>query len=98
MVTNDVLDCPNCGGTLRHYDRVWRLVVTKGGIRKRVQIRRLRCDSCHMLHRELPEYIYPYKHYEAGIIDGVVNGNITADTIGYEDYPCEMTMNRWLQK
>ena len=39
--------------------------------------------------------IYPYKQYEAEIIDGVVEGFITCDTIGFEDYPCELTMFRW---
>lgn len=50
---------------------------------------------CGCIHRNLPDYIYPYKQYEAEIIDGVVEGFITCDTIGFEDYPCEMTMFRW---
>ena len=50
---------------------------------------------CGCIHRNLPDYIYPYKQYEAEIIDGVIEGFITCDTIGFEDYPCEMTMLRW---
>jgi len=88
--------CPNCGGDLKYYDNVQRIVRTKGRKTKRLKIRRLRCYSCGSLHRELPDSIFPYKQYEAEVINGVLEGFITADTIGYEDYPSEMTMFRWL--
>ena len=38
------------------------------------------------------------KEYESEIIIGVIEGLITPETLGYEDYPCEMTMNRWLSE
>jgi hypothetical protein len=43
----------------------------------------------------LPDYLFPYKQYEREVIIGVMDGYITPETIGYEDYPCEMTMKRW---
>ena len=43
----------------------------------------------------VPELIFPYKQYEAEVIIGVLEGFITCETIGFEDYPCEMTMVRW---
>ena len=39
--------------------------------------------------------IDPYKQYEAEVIIGGLEGFITCETIGFEDYPCEMTMVRW---
>lgn len=51
--------------------------------------------DCQTLHRELPDFIFPYKQYEAEVIQGVLEGFITTETSGYEDYPCEMTMVRW---
>lgn len=60
-----------------------------------VKVRRLRCMNCGYLCRELPDYIFPYKQYEAEIIRGVLEGFITPETVGYEDYPCEITMFRW---
>jgi hypothetical protein len=50
------------------------------------------------MHRELPDYILPYKQYEIEVIMGVLEGLITCETLGYEDYPCEMTMFRWLSQ
>lgn len=95
MVSNDKLKCSDCGGRLKYYDKVSRIVRTKGRQTKWVKIPRYYCQSCEKIHRHLPDYIYPYKQYESEVITGVVEGYITCETIGYEDYPCEMTMIRW---
>lgn len=95
MVTFGVVTCPNCGGGLKHYDSVNRYVRGRRGIKKQVKIRRLRCIKCGKIHRELPELVVPYKQYDAEIIKGVKEGYITPEVIGYEDYPCEVTMDRW---
>ena len=67
----------------------------KGGKTSWIEIERFRCPVCGQIHRELPDYIFPYKQYEAEVIRGVLEGFITCETYGYEDYPCEMTMIRW---
>lgn len=95
MVTGDTQLCPKCGGALKHYDSVNRIVRTKGRRTVWVRIRRLRCTRCGRFHRLLPDSLLPYKQYEAEVIRGVVEGLITPDTVGFEDYPCEMTMERW---
>ena len=92
MISDNQSICPKCGGQLKYYDHVQRLVRTKFGNKKWVAIRRLRCCKCHAVHRELPDFIFPYKQYEADIIIGVLEGLITCETLGFEDYPCEMTM------
>lgn len=89
--------CPNCGGRLKYWDRVARKSVGKEGIVRWVYIRRFICTKCRCFHRELPDTLMPYKHYEANIIKNVVNGQINSNTIGYEDYPCEITMLRWIE-
>lgn len=95
MVGVDVSICPKCGGSLRYYDRVQRIVRTRGRKTWKIPMRRLRCMKCRALHRELPVLIFPYKQYEAELIVDVLDGLITWETMGYEDYPCEMTMLRW---
>lgn len=95
MVNKETQLCPDCGNRLRHFDSVQRIVRTKGRTTERIKLRRLRCDKCGRIHRELPDYIFPYKQYEAEVIKGVLEGFITSETLGYEDYPCEMTMIRW---
>ena len=96
MIIGNTSKCPRCGGELKHYDKVVRVVKSKYGQRVRTSINRLRCVDCKGMHRHLPDTIFPYKHYESDIIRGVMDGIITSDTLGFEDYPCEMTMKRWL--
>lgn len=98
MINAGISNCPNCGGNLKYYDRVSRMIRVKGGDKRYLKVRRFKCVECRKIHRELPNYIYPYKQYEADIIKGVLEGYITPETIGFEDYPCEMTMSRWIQK
>ncbi len=96
MIIKNMSICPICGGPLKHYDSIQRIVRSKGRSTKWVKLRRMKCEKCKHLHRELPEFIFPYKQYEVEIILGVLEGIITSDTYGYEDYPCEATMIRWL--
>ena len=95
MVTENVSYCPKCGGQLKFFDNVKRIVRTKARATTWIEIRRLRCTTCGSLHRELPDTLFPYKQYEAEVIVGVLEGLITCETLSFEDYPCEMTMNRW---
>lgn len=98
MVIGDKSTCPSCGGQLKHYDTVGRVVRTKGGRMERIKIRRFRCAQCGAFHRQIPNGLLPFKQYEAEVVYGVLEGLITPDTIGFEDYPCEMTMLRWLSQ
>lgn len=89
--------CTICGGDLKHYDTVDRIVRRKGGVREMVKIDRYRCVLCHSIHRKLPKYLYLYKQYETDIIDGVREGLIDSSTLGFEDYPSDSTIKRWLK-
>lgn len=46
MISDNQSICPKCGGQLKYYDHVQRLVRTKFGNKKWVAIRRLRSRSC----------------------------------------------------
>ena len=70
----------------------------KGGNKCWLNVKRFRCKMCHKIYRKLPDFIFPYKHYDARIITAVLAGKITYETIDFEDYPCEMTMKRWTRK
>lgn len=97
MIRKNSIKCPKCGVSLKYYDTVIRILKEGNGKYKRLYIRRFKCCECKNIHRELPDNVYPYKHYDSEIIDGVVEGYITPNTLGYDDYPCELTMIRWKQ-
>lgn len=90
-----ILLCTKCGTRLKYYDRVSRMVRIKNRSIERIIVPRYKCCHCNSTHRILPDKLYPYKQYNSEIINGVVQGYITENTLGYEDYPCEMTMKRW---
>lgn len=96
MVNENNYICPYCMGELKKYDKVHRIIKGPGGISKWINTKRLRCTNCKRTHRVVPNTLYPYKHYARKIIDGVRSGKITCDILEYEDYPCELTMKRWL--
>ena len=72
MVSNEELTCRNCGARLKRYDNVLRIVRIKGRKTSWVKVNRFRCPSCGQIRRELPDYISPYKQYEAEVIRGVL--------------------------
>ena len=67
----------------------------KYGVKQFIYISRYRCSVCSTYHRAIPNCLLPYKHYDKEIILGVLEGIITTDILGYENYPCELTMLRW---
>ncbi len=95
MIINNELTCPHCSGELKYYDTVPRIVRIKKGTVRWTRVKRYTCPVCGSVHRILPDFLLPRKHYEAEIIKGVINGSITPFDLDYEDYPCEMTMARW---
>ena len=95
MVIEQERNCPGCGGELKYYDSVKRIVRTKYRRTEWIKVKRLRCRVCGEIHRVIPKFIFPYKQYEAEVIIGVIEGLISSETLGFEDYPCEMTMKRW---
>lgn len=39
--------------------------------------------------------MFPYKHYDAGLIEDVADGLASGDDLETENYPCEGTINHW---
>ena len=89
--TEEVVFCPQCGGRLRYRDSVLRNVKNLLSEAMRFLLRRLKCQACGKLHRELPNTICPYKHYEADVIQAVIDGSEEASSCSADD----STIRRW---
>lgn len=98
MTECECYNCPKCNSETRMFDHVWRIVRSKNRKKTFVRICRVRCLQCGYIHRVLPKYLIPYKHYDKNIIEGVIEGLITQETLGYEDYPSETTIFRWIKE
>ena len=77
------------------HDHVKRTVRGMYGTKTNIYIERTKCTSCGRVRRVLPENILPHKQYDKEIVNGVKEGLITCETLGFEDYPCELTMKTW---
>ena len=67
--------CPICGNKLYVRDSKKRIVKDGSSKEYIFSLRRLFCRSCKNLHTEIPDCIYPYKHYFQTTIDSVIDGN-----------------------
>lgn len=90
--------CPVCNAPLKHRDYWMSIRKKDGGERQLLQVERMKCTNggCHKLHTALQDVLVPYKHYETGMISGVIEAAIVPEDPVNEDYPCEATMLRWL--
>ena len=89
--------CPCCGGQLRYRDSRLRIRKHEGGDRDYLRIQRFRCSTCKSYHNELPDILLPYKHYEAEVVSGVLDGIVKPEDQDSEDYPSVSTMLYWLR-
>ena len=64
-------------------DRCGRTCKDAAGDKKQLSIRRLACQECHRLHRELPDFLLPYKQYICEVIELAIAGE--SDTLGAEN-------------
>lgn len=57
-------------------------------------IPRGKCSHCGRLHRGLPDFSVPYKHYSTKVISDAIDGIIEPETVK-DDRPSEHTIARW---
>ena len=83
---------------MKKKDRVRRIRRHVGGDADWLLIERRQCtnEECGKTHRLLPgNLVLPYKHYDAGAIEDVIDGTLDEDALCEEQFPCETTLRRW---
>lgn len=95
MVKKGEKICPFCGGKLQPRGHVKRKLKLGDGEVMVVRLRRYSCTECGRWHREFPSDILPYKHYPKAIIEKFNDGRLGEDSIGFENYPVDITKLRW---
>lgn len=97
VISEEDTVCPECGSPLCKRDKKRRIHKIAGGKKQWFIINRLKCTNanCGRLHSELPDCFVPYKHYDAELIEDVVDEVQTSDDLETENYPCEGTMKHW---
>lgn len=96
IFSDEPLLCPTCGKSVLIYrDCVRRFFRRAGGDGIWVRIPRARCAVCRELHRLLPVFLCPFKHYLADVIADILENRIPAADLSLLDHPCETTIARW---
>ena len=90
--------CEGGRKNLKHYDYHLKKVIRKGGIVEYIKVEKCHCRDCGSYITIYPDDILPYKQYDRDIVEGVKEGLITPDTIGFDSYPSERTMQRWIKE
>lgn len=93
MNCSDDLVCPTCHQRKKLYDHVRRYVRGYHDQRFTLYVPRYKCQCG--LHRVLPKKAVPFKHFEAEVIENVVDGLISPGDEEIENHPCESTAVRW---
>lgn len=93
MNCSDDLMCPTCRRKRKLYDHVRRYVRKYKDKHVTVYVPRLKCECG--IQRVLPQNIVPYKHFEAEVIENVVDEIIYPGDEEIENHPCESTADRW---
>lgn len=97
VVSKEIPICPFCGKPMEFAQHAHRHEKLAGGTMQWYQIEVWKCSDCTVqrMHRALPDFLAPYKHYNVDIITDVIDNVIDSDDLGYENYPSEKTMFRW---
>ena len=81
--SNEDPRCPVCGGRLKRKDWVKRCSKQIGGEKEWLLIERRKCTnpSCGKTHRLLPSDSIPYKQYDSGVIEDVIDGTLNEEAL-----------------
>ncbi|MGL5436147.1 MAG: DUF6431 domain-containing protein [Lachnospiraceae bacterium] len=84
--------CPWCEGDFKVCGSRKRVVYEQDGSKLQLIIRRLKCCQCQTISHELPDFVVPYKRYEAAAIaQALQEPALTAQVCGCET----STLVRW---
>ena len=88
--------CPECkAGDLHFRDYCKRIRKLEGGDKEWISIPRHQCDNpaCRRVHRMLPDFLVPFKHYQESVIADAIDERIVPDES--DDRPSVQTAIRW---
>lgn len=80
---------------LQSHDCCMRSVRHAGGEREWLEIPRNKCSNprCGRIHRMLPDFLLPYKHYEQPVVQDSLDGCLDLDEAG--NAPSAESIKRW---
>ena len=92
--------CALCMGALKYHSCYWRRIKDEEGDCQNGWVAQGHCASCNKYPALLPEFIMPYKHYRADVIEGVIKGSEEGAVIEHiAGCAADVsTMRRWVRQ
>ncbi|MEW6524975.1 MAG: DUF6431 domain-containing protein [Bacillota bacterium] len=87
----ELVPCPCCGERLEVIGSRSRKYLNSKGEQVELRMRRVRCRACRKIHHELPDFLVPYKRYEATCVENVVSDPPVEPLVAADD----ATLYRW---
>ena len=84
-------DCPKCNNPMKFRDTCNRHGKNKGSECTWYILRRFQC--CGSTHREIPDFLFPYKHYEVDVVQAAIDND--TDDIVADDRTIRRWRNQW---
>jgi len=88
-------DCPCCRERLTAHDWNRRYERCLDGTVNEYRIEDRYCQKCHKMHRLLPDFLVPHKHYGAEAVEEMVFNDTEQVLEKYPDTANEFTINRF---
>ncbi|MCL1855804.1 MAG: DUF6431 domain-containing protein [Clostridia bacterium] len=99
LVRRCVVICPLCGGPLTVHCCYRRHIRDGNGSRHDGWIAQGKCETCKKYPSLIPEFIMPYKHFEAAVIEAAIWEVEEKGDLGLSSCPAdESTIRRWIHQ
>jgi hypothetical protein len=95
-----VVLCAFCYGQLKFHGSYRRYLKDEESIREKGWVAQVHCEACDTYPALIPEFIMPYKHYSAEVIEGVIAESERGKNVEHLD-GCAAdvsTMRRWVRQ
>jgi hypothetical protein len=91
--------CPLCGGRLAFHGTYRRRVIDDNGKRHDGWVAQAHCGACKTYPALIPDFIMPYMHYQAGVIEAVIEENEESGGIKVSGCAADnSTIWRWINR
>lgn len=99
IVSCETISCPCCSGILKPRGKVKRIVIEKPNEKldeKRTYVlQRYICNKCKKCHRELPNFIVPYKRHCTDTIQTIITSTEKHPDVNYEEETVKRIRTWW---
>jgi hypothetical protein len=100
LIRCGVVLCSKCHGRLKYHGSYRRYLRDEGSNREKGWVAQVHCAACGKYPALIPEFIMPYKHYNAEVIEGVIAGSENGVNVE-KSGGCAAdasTMRRWIKQ